>query len=210
MNLLKQLLNFSHDEIITEASKAQKLQLKKAQADEKRREQLAAKKAEEERLAAILAKKQQKKMTAASQKIADVRPPEKKETGGWLDHSELSKYVIDPNIDTDFKGGYYLRFHTDLDGTVAYWSKGDLTFDQAASFKQMLNMGKRFNANAFQQLVDNLVDASAKGGQPGYVHIEIDKKFINNPFFIALYSYLLREYPTDDPTVSGTVNWELV
>jgi hypothetical protein len=97
-----------------------------------------------------------------------------------------------------------------MDGVTAYWSKGDLSYEQAAQFKQKSFMGRSFDEESFEGLLDNLISATSRGDQPGYVHVELDKRFINNPFFTKLYSYLLREYQHDDPTVNASVNWELV
>lgn len=208
MSILRELTEIIAETVLTEISKSKKTELKKAQALERRLAAAADKKAEEERVARELAKRIKKKEKKLQAPVKTAKP--EPERTGFLANPELRKYMVDPSVDTDFEGGYYLKFHTDMNGTTAYWSKGNLTFDQAAQFKQTQFMGRTFNEKSFEQLLDSLIMATSKGEQPGYVHIEIDRRFINNPFYTKLYSYLLREYPTDEPTVSASVNWELV
>lgn len=195
-------------EIILEASKAQQAAAKRAAADAKRAAAASAEQAEQERIAALLSKRKEQKMSAFMQPISATKKVQ--EPTGFLNLPGLEKYTIDPSIDPDFAGGYYLKFHTDLDGTNAYWSKGNLSYSQAEQFKNIKQLGRRFNPVEFQELLDKLISFSGKGAQPGYVHIEIDRRYLSNPFYTAMYSYLLKNYPTDEPTMNASVNWELV
>jgi hypothetical protein len=193
-------------EIITEASRAERERQKSAAREKalaQKREQEAS---EQERLRATAQKKLQRNLP---HQIAPKRAEPVTKSMGF-NSPEFEKYRVDDTVDSDFQGGYYLRFKTDMDGVDAYWSKGDLSYPQAAQFNQAQRFNRRFDPIVFQHLIDTLVSSSGRGGQPGYVNIELDRRYLNNPFYTRMYEYLLKHYPQGDYTMDASVNWELV
>jgi hypothetical protein len=196
-------------EILKEASAGERKRQRKSAALQARTDQL-----ERQQLAQQLdAKRSAARAQQIAQKIAPpakTPPSEPTSTASAWGDAALDAYRVDPTVDTSFEGGYYLRFWPQVGNMYAYWSKGDLTFQQAAQFKQTMPMGLKFKPAAFQQLVDNLILTTGRGGQSGYVHVELPKKLLSHPYIQALYSHLLSEYPQNDPTISGNVGWEIV
>lgn len=130
---------------------------------------------------------------------------------GAFSSSEFDKYKVDDTIDTSFEGGYYLRFVVNKQ-LYGYFSKNpDVTFDQIKEHfpNQIVPLGQTVDTTAIQSLIDRLVQQTGKGDQPGYVHVILDRN-INRykQVYYQLLEFLLKQYPHDDYTVSGTVGWE--
>ena len=147
-------------EIITEVSKAEKArekELEKQARIDKQRAEQEARAREEAELARRIEKRREKKMAKLSQPI--YAEPEKKAAKqpaaatGFLDNPELAKYMVDPTIDPDYQGGYYLRFHDTPEIVIAYWSHSlDATFDSIVSNfgnQQIQNLGRQFDPVEF-------------------------------------------------------------
>jgi hypothetical protein len=215
-------------ELIIEASKAeiarQKAAKVKAEFERKKAEQeeVARKEAE---IAQRLERKKQRKLSKFSQPI--YAEPEKKAekkpaaATGFLDNPELAKYMVDPSIDTEYQGGYYLQFHDTPDTVIAYWSHDlDASFDSIISNfgnQQIQNLGSQFDPGKFDQLINKLLVKSRdkKTGQLGYVQVIITKsQYLNvthghTVFFSEMMQHLAREYPGDEYSGHSYVGWEL-
>lgn len=197
-------------EVIFEASRGEKLAAKRAAADAKREAERAAREAENARIAAKIKSRQQKKIAAFNAPISTQSNIPKEPEVGPFDNPELDKYRVDDTVDTTFEGGFYLKFNVTPEDVDAYWSKGDISFEQAKLFKQFVTLGLEFDQTKFEHLVQYLIQKSSPGGsQPGYVHISLNKRYLKHPFFYDLYNYLLRNYPQDDPTLDASVGWEV-
>lgn len=200
-------------EIITEISKAERDRRAAAARREKLAQQQAAKDAEEKRIKDIAARKLQKTLPHAITPPKPQTTPTSPSTGAFSS-PELEKYRVDDKIDTDWEGGYYLRFQPQKNYILAYWGRDDsMTPEHAIGFKQIQKFSLEFDPDQFQSLIDRLVSASSQGDQPGYVHIEALRKHFEPPykdFFSDLHMYLLLQYPRDDVTTDASVNWELI
>lgn len=198
-------------ELITEISKSERDRRAAAARKEKLAQQQAAKDAEEKRIRDIANRKLQKALPHA---ISPNKPQPTPTSTGAFSSPELDKYRVDDKIDTDWEGGYYLRFYPQKNYILAYWGKNDsITPEHAIEFKQIQKLSLEFDPDQFQSLIDSLVSATSQGDQPGYVHIEVLRKHFEPPhkdFFADLHMYLLLEYPHNALTTDASVNWELI
>lgn len=130
----------------------------------------------------------------------------------------MSKYIVDPDIDTTFEGGYYLQFHTTNEGVYAYWSiNPDSTWEQISrnfGKTQTQFLGSSFDSEQFTKLLKYLINTSGKHGKQGYVQVVITRKNLQSPYFFTKFfndmiSYLARNYPRDEPTADPYVGWEV-
>ncbi len=199
-------------EIITEISKAERDRRREAERREKLAQQQAAKAADDKRIKDIANRKLSKTLPHA---ITSPKPDNSKPSSGAFSSSEFDQYRVDDTIDTDWEGGFYLRFLPQKNSILAYWGKSDqITPEHAKTiFKQTKQLSLDFNETEFQSLVDQLVSATEHNGQPGYVSIEIQRNHFIPPykdFFEKLHMYLLEVYPQKGETLDPSVNWEII
>lgn len=191
---------------------------KRAQKIAKREAALAARAAEERALADKIAKRTQRKLAKFNQPIAATVPPAASAPAtAPFGSPELEKYMVDPNVDPEFQGGYYLQFEKNGNNIVAYWSMNpDYTASQMQQVKQVANMNPKFNPDEIAKLIEMLKKKSGKGTEPGYVNIVIPKQYASDwalfdktNYFRKLLEYLAREYPHNEYTADASVNWEI-
>lgn len=190
---------------------------RRAQKIAKREAELAARAAEERALADKIAKRTQRKLAKFNQPIAATVPSKPTQTAAPFGSPELQQYMVDPTIDPEFEGGYYLQFEKIGDAIVAYWSKNpDYTYSQMQQLKQVATLDPRFKPEEIAQLINALKKKSTVGDQPGYVNIVIPKQYASDwalfdktNYFRKLLEYLAREYPRDEYSADPSVNWEI-
>jgi hypothetical protein len=136
--------------------------------------------------------------------------PGVEEPAGIFADPKFDKYRVDKGIDTDFEGGYYLYFNITMRGVDLYWGRSVERFEQAKQFNQYKFMGREFDADKFQDVLNYIVRKTGRNGQPGYCSVVIPRRYLTHPYVQGAYSYLMTHYPQDDPTMDATVYWELV
>jgi hypothetical protein len=195
-------------EIIVEVSAGERHRQRKVAADMARRDELERRSA----LSSAEVVKQQRRKTRLAKKLNPTvaSASNDEEPAGIFADPKFDKYRVDTSIDTDFEGGYYLYFNVTMRGVDLYWGRSVERFEQAKQFNQYKFMGREFDADKFQDVLDYIVRKTSRGDQPGYCSVVIPRRYLTHQYVVGAYSYLMTHYPQDDPTMDATVYWELV
>jgi hypothetical protein len=195
-------------EIIVEVSAGERRRQLKAAAEKARRDELERRSA----LSSAELVKQQRRKTRLDKKLNPTvaSGSNAEEPAGIFADPKFDKYRVDTSIDTDFEGGYYLYFNITMRGVDLYWGRSVERFEQAKQFNQYKFMGREFDADKFQDVLNYIVRKTGRNGQPGYCSVVIPRRYLTHPYVQGAYSYLMTHYPQDDPTMDATVYWELV
>jgi hypothetical protein len=208
-------------DLLNEASRAERERQREARRQAQLQAQRDAEQAARDEAARREARRQAKLAKKLAAPVAPQPAPQPKIGTGLLSSPELEKYMVNPDIDTEYSGGYYLKFHVGQQGVYAYWTLNvDIDFDSIVTNfgkNQVKLLGTTFNPQALDQIIQYLLSKSKdpRTGQLGYVHILVDKQLLDPidsdywKFFRQLVQHIAGEYPRDEYSADAHVNWEV-
>jgi hypothetical protein len=172
-------------EILAEVSKAEKAR-QKAQQQAQQRELEAARKQQAAQQELTRIARSKAKIASKMSPAAPVKAEPSAPSGGIFSSPEFDAFRYDPEAEK-FANAIRLKFQPELGALFGYWGR-NVSFQQAiANFEAYRELSLRFNANEFQQLLNDLVQ------EHGRVLVTISERQLVHPYIHDAYEYLLRQ-----------------